>query len=359
MRSPKPWYRTQTDTWYVCLGGKQIPLAKGKRSKREADEAFHRLMVSRDQHAAEPVRNTSNPTNDGSRILVAVLADQFLDWVQLNLNCYDWCRQFLQQFATACGHLSICELKPFHVSQWLATKSTWGPSTRCRVIGLLKQVFNWGIEQGLINSNPLRSLKKPKAQRRERILTAAELRKIFEAISDGPFRSFLTAMMETGARPGEIRILTAAQIDLQNGICVLLKHKTSEKTNRPRVIYLTPTMTNLCGNLVERWPTGPIFRNQRGRPWTVNAVRIRFRRLRRKFPELNDVVAYTFRHTYATNALVNGVPIATVAELLGHTSTAMIEAHYGHLATERAYLLRAALQATRQRDDSDASGATD
>jgi len=357
MRSPKPWYRTQNDTWYVCLGGKQIPLAKGKRSKREADEAFHRLMASRDGHAA-PVGNASNPTDDGSQILVAVLADQFLDWVHLNLNCYDWCRQFLQQFATACGHLSVSELKPFHVSQWLATKSTWGPSTRCRVIGLLKQVFNWGIEQGLISSNPLRSLKKPKAQRRERILTSGEREKIFEAISDEAFRSFLTAMVETGARPGEIRILTAAQIDLPNGICVLSKHKTSEKTNRPRVIYLTPTMKEICSRLIERWATGPIFRNHRGMPWTVNAVRIRFRRLRKKFPELKDVVAYTFRHTYATNALVNGVPIATLAELLGHTSTAMIEAHYGHLATELAYLLRAALQATRQREDLDASDAT-
>ena len=45
IRTPKPWYRRQTDTWYVCLRGKQIPLAKGKRSKREADEAFHRLMA--------------------------------------------------------------------------------------------------------------------------------------------------------------------------------------------------------------------------------------------------------------------------------------------------------------------------
>ena len=32
------------------------------------------------------------------------------------------------------------------------------------------------------------------------------------------------------------------------------------------------------------------------------------------------VVAYCYRHSFATNALVNGVGIAQVAELLGHSS---------------------------------------
>jgi hypothetical protein len=27
MRTPKPWYRSHNDTWYVCLNGKQVPLA--------------------------------------------------------------------------------------------------------------------------------------------------------------------------------------------------------------------------------------------------------------------------------------------------------------------------------------------
>jgi integrase len=37
-----------------------------------------------------------------------------------------------------------------------------------------------------------------------------------------------------------------------------------------------------------------------------------------------------YRHTFATDALEQGVPDALVAELLGHASTAMIHRHYGH-----------------------------
>ena len=234
MRSPKPWFRVQTDTWYVCLRGKQIPLAKGKRSKRAAEDAFHRLVYGAEHAAPTPVQTHASGPTDGSTILIAVLTDEFLDWVQLNLKCYDWCRQFLQQFVTECGTLSVGELKPFHVTRWLASKPTWGPSTRCRVIGLLKQLFNWGIEQGLISVNPLRTLKKPKANRRERILTAAEREKIFEAAGHGSFRNFLTAMAETGARPGEIRILSAASPAFCTFGSITIKSRSESSVASPR-----------------------------------------------------------------------------------------------------------------------------
>jgi integrase len=38
------------------------------------------------------------------------------------------------------------------------------------------------------------------------------------------------------------------------------------------------------------------------------------------------------RHTYASLALMNGVPMQVVSENLGHTDTRMVEKHYGHLA---------------------------
>ena len=38
------------------------------------------------------------------------------------------------------------------------------------------------------------------------------------------------------------------------------------------------------------------------------------------------------RHTWASHAVMNGVPLTVVAKNLGHTTTAMIEMQYGHLA---------------------------
>jgi integrase len=60
--------------------------------------------------------------------------------------------------------------------------------------------------------------------------------------------------------------------------------------------------------------------------------------------------AYGYRHTYATSALAKGVPDATVAALLGHSSTAMLHRHYSHL-TSQAKVLRNAAALVRPTDN--------
>ena len=51
---------------------------------------------------------------------------------------------------------------------------------------------------------------------------------------------------------------------------------------------------------------GPLFRGKSNKPYSKNAIRCRFRRLRDKLPQLGHFISYTFRATYATNALENG-----------------------------------------------------
>ena len=41
---------------------------------------------------------------------------------------------------------------------------------------------------------------------------------------------------------------------------------------------------------------------------------------------------HALRHTWASLAVMAGMPLMVVARNLGHSSTRMVEAHYGHLA---------------------------
>jgi integrase len=156
-------------------------------------------------------------------------------------------------------------------------------------------------------------------------------------------------MEQTGCRPGEVASVTAGQVDLGAGTWTFKRHKTVKKTDKPRVVYLTPAAVELTRRLAAAHPTGPLFRNSRGEPWNRNSVRCRFRRLRVKLGLGGGVVAYTYRHSYATAGLEAGVPIATMAELLGHTSTDMINEHYGHLDQKTAHLREAARRAAGPR----------
>jgi integrase len=48
------------------------------------------------------------------------------------------------------------------------------------------------------------------------------------------------------------------------------------------------------------------------------------------------------RHSFCTDALAAGLPETHVAALLGHSSTAMITKHYGHLSSRTQLLKDAA-----------------
>ena len=106
-------------------------------------------------------------------------------------------------------------------------------------------------------------------------------------------------------------------------------------------------MVELSRTLMQKYPEGPLFRGPRSKKGlSRNGVRCRFRNLRAKLPHLAGVISYTARHSFATQALVNGVGIAHVAELMGHVDTSMVSSHYAHLAGNVQNMREAARKAT-------------
>jgi len=332
MRRPEPWYRASKSAWFVQFGSQQVRLAKGPKdeTEKEAFEAYFKLMA----HRPEGLPSADN-------LFTALLCDLFLEHSQKHHEpcTYTLYKHFLQPFCKDHGRLPAKDIKPFHVTRWLDQHPTWKASRRHAALAV-KRVFTWADKQGLLAPSPLRSLEVEPNNRRTRVLTADERAEILGATRDEEFREFITAMIDTGCRPGEVSKVTAAQVNLGLGVWIFEKHKTAKKTGKPRVIYLTAAMVELSRKLIAKYPEGPLFRGPRGaKPFTKNGVRCRFRRLREKLPHLKHFVAYNYRATFATNALENGVGIAQVAELLGHADTTMVSKHYSMLS-ERVQHLR-------------------
>ena len=231
------------------------------------------------------------------------------------------------------------------VERWLNAHPKWKASRRHAVLCLL-QAFNWGVKQKALRTNPISAIEVPEQTRVLAYLTSDQRKALFDATKDRAFKNFLTALSETGCRPSEIAAVTAADANLERGIWVLTKHKTGKKTRKPRVVFLTDAMLGLTRDLVAKNPTGPLFLNYRKKPWNRNAIRCRFRAFRKLFPDFGHFTAYSYRRAYVTDALEKGLTIAHVAELVGHTSTDMIQRHYNQLQERTDHMREMANKAT-------------
>jgi integrase len=184
----------------------------------------------------------------------------------------------------------------------------------------------------------------PSALARQRAVTDKEFRLLLRAAKPD-FRILLFALRKTGCRPKEARTLRWEMVLPDRW--VLSEHKTAGKTHKPRIIYLSCSMRRLMTRLRRTASSSWVFTNRLGKAWTRNSIRLRMDRLRKKLKLPNDVTAYMLRHAFGTSAVMNGVDVATVAELMGHTDLQMVSRVYLHLRGQDAHLHQALDRATR------------
>ena len=343
-RQNRPWFRSERNAWYANINGKQTRLAEGAENEAKAFVEFVRLKEKADQD---------------NHVLPAVLrirhiCTRFLSHSEKHNDerTFKWYKLYLDSFCSfrGVGDLLVADARPIHVTEWLDGHPSWKNSRR-GAITCIKRAFNWAVDEGLLNASPFKRVKKPPVVPRDRFLTVEERKEIFNAIKDAQFRDFVFAMQETGCRPSELRKATAANYDKTLKVLMFWNHKTAKRTGKPRVVYLTAAMVALVERLVEQYPEGPLFRGPRSkRGFTRNGIRCRFMRLRQKLPHLKHFISYSYRHAYATDALMKGLNVAQVSELLGHTDTEMVMKHYGHLRLQIDHLRDAAKKVTGESD---------
>jgi integrase len=255
-------------------------------------------------------------------------------------------RAFLESFATQHGELRARDVRRFHVEAWVRAHPTWGPTTERLAKTRVVTLFQFGVEQGLLAGNPVRGIRKPAQRSRgtQALIAPEHHARLIEA-AEPCFRNVLLALHGTGARPGEVTSVSAADFNEERGIWVVRNHKNAHK-GQQRVVYLTPSLVELCRGLAAKFPDGPLFRDQWGRPYGWCGLSKRLAWLREKLGLPATITVYGYRHTFATDALSQGVPDAQVAELLGHAGTTMLHRHYSHLG-EKAEALRGALGRVR------------
>jgi integrase len=331
----KPYYNKARKLWYVWAGKKQVNLGPDEEI---ALQKWHEIELSNAISRPDPP--------------IVSVAEAFLSWAESHRSpaTFEFYRRYVTSFSDFGGRTSVSRLKVHHVDQWLATHQTWGASSKRAAITSIKSLFNWAVRRGILAINPISGIERPPTPRRETLISAEDHERIRQA-SDPAFRILVTALRLSGCRPGEISILTAQHFDERNGFWIYQDHKTRSKTGTLKAVPLHPCLNALSRILASARPSGPLFINSDGKAWTRNAMRCRFRRLRGKLDLPTGTVAYAYRHTFATEGLVNGVDSATMATILGHTSTRMLMERYAHLGSQAQHLKDAVKKASRLATD--------
>jgi integrase len=204
-------------------------------------------------------------------------------------------------------------------------------STANRTWTVLRAALNHAFAEGLIEQDTAWRKVKPFRNveaARVRYLTVAEAKRLTNTASP-EFRPLVQAALQTGCRFGELIRLTVADYNNDAGTIRVSK----SKSGKARHVVLTPEGVELFGALtVGRAGHEPLLHKDAGEPWGRGQQWQRMLDACQRAKISPPISFHGLRHTWASLAVMGGVPLMVVARNLGHGDTRMVEKHYGHLA---------------------------
>ncbi len=205
-----------------------------------------------------------------------------------------------------------------------------------RCLEVISKMFNlaemWGLRAD--GTNPRKHIRKYPEEKRERFLSAAELRRIGDVLREMEAEgvelpsAILAArlLILTGCRLNEIMRLGWEHVDLAARVLRLPDSKTGAKVvhlGQPAIELLRDAQ-RIAGNSWVITGTLP------GKP--LSDLQPFWQRVRAR-AGIKDVRIHDLRHTFASAAVAAGQGLPMIGKLLGHTQV-QTTAHYAHLAAE-------------------------
>jgi integrase len=297
-----------------------------------------------------------------------------------------------RDFGKKFGSKKVRELKPHDFDGWLASQTQWNPTSQAHAATLILGALGWAKRKGFIQNDPLTG----RIERPQPILRGRDARMSEELMDlligecfakatyhrkkrtntpavhhrktgfSEKFGKFLWLLRLTGARPIEIRMAEAH--NYQNGRIVYrwnatrgYVHKTAKKTQRDRVLFLTPEAQAYAEECIKKYPEGPIFRTSRGDPWGLTNCTQKWRQWLLKRPKVvaylkehdidpRQIRIYNFRHSWACNYLDRTGDVFGAAMMLG-TSVKMLQTRYFHMDEEKLHARYLEFMAGRQKTE--------
>ena len=260
--------------------------------------------------------------------------------------CIDRCKPSTQKaerwmlsarLLPAFGSLPLNRIAPANVHRWFDEYSRTAPGGANRALGLLRRILNQSVACGHLDTNPARGVKRNPRPKLTRFLSREEIQLLHRALDRHaavrPSRArqadIIRLLLLSGCRKSEI--VTLRWQDIDGGTLNLADAKTGPR----RVLLNAPARAILerqprtASPYVFPSPLDPRRPMSSGLPLWYRV---------RKEARIEDVRLHDLRHTFASHAVLQGVPLPVVSRLLGHKRSSMTlrYAHIGDRETEAA-----------------------
>ena len=201
-----------------------------------------------------------------------------------------------------------------------------------RILTILKAALNYAHEgPKRVQSKalwrdvkPFRRVDAPKV----RFLTHDEVAGLIRSC-ETEFAKLVKGALLTGCRYGELTAMAVSAFDAEQARVFVAQSKNGES----RHVDLNDEGVALFASLTAKRTGGEhIFVKANGKPW-MKSEQKRPMDAACEAAAIKEVTFHILRHTYASHAVMNGMPIAVLSEHLGHKDTRITERHYAHLAS--------------------------
>jgi integrase len=231
-------YRIGGKTRRLVIG--QAPAVRAGRAREIAAELHAKVKLGHDPALEKRIRvERASHTLGG---LIHRYLEQQRD--QMRPNSYRQVERHLQSHVAALHALPVDVIDKKAIAARLnSVKQNSGAVTANRVRSTMSAMFTWGMREGLVLTNPVMNTNKWDENPRERVLVDAELRLIWQALTDNQYSTIIRLLTLTGQRMSEITGLRWSEIDFDRGLISLPGERT--KNGRPHEIPMGNTVRAL------------------------------------------------------------------------------------------------------------------
>jgi integrase len=206
---------------------------------------------------------------------------------------------------------------------------------------MFRRIIVKAVKWGYLDGTPLDDPEPQKEREREVFLEPDEVDAILDHCEPW-LRPIVETLLHTSARPGEWLgdkhgrpPLRWAKVDLRKRQVELTTRKHRTRQEKKRLVPINDDLCRVLAGLPSRVARGPVFLDPKGRVLKRQRVLSAFQRAVRRAGVEKElpVRLYDLRHTSASCLAQRGVPLYTIAKILGHSSIKMTE-RYSHLEVD-------------------------